>query len=109
MGVQNLKLEAEVFQFTPQIQFPGQTPVETKPDPSLLSQIASQLGQLTLTVGQLHQAVVGQTFTRQLERGQVGSVGGEIQSPNEEIRKLTQRIDELEARLPKVEQRGKAA
>lgn len=107
MGVQNLKLEVEVLQFTPQFEFPSRTPVETKADNlSVLTQLASQVGQLTLTVGQLQQAVAGQAFTRVADRQQIGT---EIQSPIDEIRRLNQRLDEIEARMPKAAATGKAA
>jgi hypothetical protein len=96
MGMHNLKFEAEVFTLpTLQVQG-GITPVETKPDFTLLNQIASQLGQLTVHVNQLTQTVAAQTFTRSVQQA-----GAEPLNAAEEIRKLTQRLDDLESRLPK--------
>lgn len=97
MGMANIKWEAEVFQIQQQpFQFPpGNTPVETKPDISLLTQIAGQINQLSMSVNQLHQTVAGQAFTRPVQQGL-----GEQNINMDEIRKLNQRLDELEARLP---------
>lgn len=96
MGMQNLKFETEVFQTLPTFQIGGGiSPVETKPDFTLLNQIASQLGQLTVHVNQLAQTVAAQTFTRAVAQG------GEALNTTEEIRKLTQRLDDLESRLPR--------
>lgn len=97
MGIANIKWEADIFQITQQqLQIPGTTPVETKPDIGLLTQIASQVAQLTVSVNQLHQAVAGgQAFTRPVQQGL-----GEATVGMEEIRKLNQRLDDLEARLP---------
>jgi len=96
MGLHNLKFETEIFQQVPQFQFPNATPVETKPDTTLVSQIANQIGQLTTIVNQLTQVVAAQTFTRA-----VPQAGVEAVNAGEEIRKLSQRIDDLEARAPK--------
>ncbi|HVX64974.1 MAG TPA: hypothetical protein VHA11_00155 [Bryobacteraceae bacterium] len=96
MGVNNIKFETEVFQQLPAFQFGGTTPVETKPDTSLLTQIASHLAQLTVNVNQLTQAVAAQSFTRA-----VSQAGPETMSAAEEVRKLNQRMDDLEARIPK--------
>jgi hypothetical protein len=100
MGLHNLKFETEVFQQNPVFQ-PGQictTPVETKPDRldlSILAQVVSQVSQLTTTVNQFAQAIAAQTFTRA-----VPLAGAEMLNA-EEIRKLTQRMDDLEAKLQK--------
>jgi hypothetical protein len=97
MGVHNLKFETEVFQFQPNFQITGGiTPVETKPDPSWLSQIATQISQLTQVVGQLHQTVVAQTFTRAAP-----AIAGEAVNTADELRKLNQRLDDLEGRIGK--------
>lgn len=101
MGLQNLKLEVEAFSFQqPPFNIGGLggiSPIKTEADPTILSQlatqVASQLGQLTLAVGQLQAAVGGQAFTRAAPQ-----VGAEGASLVEEVRKLSQRIDELEAR-----------
>ena len=62
------KFEAEAFQQLPQFQFTQTpTPVETKPDPyvtSVIAQLSSQIQQLQLAVSQIHQVVVGQSFTQ---------------------------------------------
>ncbi len=99
MGLQNIKFEAEVFQQIPQFQIPSHTPVETKPDPSQLLTISSQIAQLTATVNQLTQVVAGQAFTRQAPQG-----GLETANAADELRKLGQRLDDLEARLPKAKE-----
>lgn len=96
MGIHNIKFETEVFQQGPVFGIGGITPVETKPDISILTQLASQLGQLTATVNQLTQFVAGQAFTRAAPQA-----SSEALSSTEEIRKLTQRLDELEARAAK--------
>jgi hypothetical protein len=101
MGLQNLKLEVESFQFQQPFQLPGGiTPVKTEADPLLLgqlvTQVANQLGQLTVAVGQIHQVVLGQAFTRAAPQG-----GAEMTGIVEEVRKLSQRMDELEARTGK--------
>lgn len=102
MGLQNLKFETEIFQQVPQFQFPDKTPIETKPDATMLNQIASQIGQLTAIVNQLTQVVAAQTFTRA-----VPQAGTEAVNAGEDIRKLTQRIDDLEARAPKSQAAGR--
>jgi hypothetical protein len=102
MGVQNIKFEAEVFQQIPQFQFTGATPVETKPDPGLLTTVASQIAQLTATVNQLTQVVVaGQSFTRQ------APVASAEVNTADTLRKLGQRLDDLEARVPKAKEAAK--
>jgi hypothetical protein len=94
VGAQNLKFETEVFQIPPGgFNFPGTTPVETKPDPSWITQIASQISQLNFVVGQIHQAVLGQAFTRAAPQG-----GTDTANLAEEVRRLSSRIDEIEAR-----------
>jgi hypothetical protein len=105
MGVQNIKFETEVFQ-VPQFQIPNNTPVETKPDLSILTQLASQLGQLTLAVSQVHQVVTGQAFTRAVGQSMLGAEG---LNATDEIRKLNQRLDDIEARLPRGKETSKAA
>src|ERR1700704_3028035 len=100
MGFNNLKFESEVFTTqTPQFQG-GITPVETKPDTTLLIQLVSQVGQLHQAVNQIGQVVLGQSFTRAVPQG------GEVLIAADEIRKLNQRLDDLEARVP---QKGKEA
>jgi len=103
MGVFNLKLEVENYQFQQPnfsnlLQTP--TPVKTEADPAVLgqlvTQVANQLGQLTAAVGQVQQAMVGQAFTRAAPQ-----IGTDAASLAEEVRKLTQRMDELEARTAK--------
>jgi hypothetical protein len=102
MGVQNIKFEAEVFQQIPQFQI-GATPVETKPDPSLLTNVASQIAQLTATVNQLTQVVVaGQSFTRQAPQAVTEGV-----NTADALRKLGQRLDDLEARIPRAKEAAK--
>ena len=96
MGVHNFKIEAEVFQQVPFQIGGGITPVETKPDPTILATIASQIGQLTATVNQLTQFVAGQAFTRAAPQG-----GADVLNTTEEIRKLNQRLDDLESRVPR--------
>lgn len=99
MGLQNLKFETEVFQQIPSFQIGGGiTPVETKPDPTLITQIASQLGQLTVTVNQLAQTVAAQTFTRAAPV----ATAGEAVNAVDEIRKLNQRLDNIEAQIGKI-------
>ena len=100
MGLQNIKFETEVFQQIPQFQIPSHTPVETKPDPSQLLTISSQIAQLTATVNQLTQVVAGQAFTRQAPQA-----GLETANAADELRKLGQRLDDLEARHPKPRKR----
>jgi hypothetical protein len=102
MGANNLKFETEVFQQIPQFQLGGITPVETKPDTSLLTQIANQIGQLTVHVNQLTQTIAAQSFTHAVS--QVGTT--ETINTGEQIRRLTQRMDDLEARLPKTKTAG---
>lgn len=99
MGLQNIKFETEVFQQIPQFQIPNHTPVETKADPTQLVTISSQIAQLTATVNQLTQVVAGQAFTRQAPQAGLEAVG-----TSDELRKLGQRLDDLEARLPKAKE-----
>jgi hypothetical protein len=102
MGLQNLKIEVETpfFQQIPNFGPPGITPVKTEVDPTLLSQlvtqVANQVGQLTLAVGQMQQAMVGQAFTRAAPQATADMSG-----VAEEVRRLSQRLDELEARAAK--------
>ena len=103
MGLQNIKFEAEVFQQIPQFQIPNQTPVETKPDTNQLVAISSQIAQLTATVNQLTQVVAGQAFTRQAPQAGVEAV-----NTSDELRKLGQRLDDLEARVPKAKEAARA-
>mgnify|MGYP001555326791 FL=1 len=103
MGLQNIKFETEVFQQIPQFQIPSHTPVETKPDPNQLIAISSQIAQLTATVNQLTQVVAGQAFTRQAPQATL-----EGTNASDELRKLGQRLDDLEARLPKAKEAAKA-
>lgn len=100
MGLQNFKFEAEVFQQIPQFQIGGGiTPVETKPDTSLLT---SQIAQLTATVNQLTQIVAGQSFTRQAP-----VASADVVNTADELRRLGQRLDDLEARVPKAREAAK--
>jgi hypothetical protein len=92
MGINNLKLETEIFELQSPFRIPDKTPVETKPDPFSLQQILSQIAQLTVAVSQIHQVVMGQAFTRAAPAGEFGGV-------TEEIRKLSTRLDDVEARL----------
>ena len=97
MGAQNLKFETEVFQQAPSLHIGGGiTPVETKPDPSWLT-VASQIAQLTATVNQLTQVVAGQAFTRSAPI----AASADTANTADELRKLSQRLDDLETRLPK--------
>ena len=103
MGLQNLKLEVESFQFQPfpQLGTLGTTsPVKLEASPviseQLVSQLASQLSQLTLVMGQVHQAVLGRAFTNAAPQS-----GAEALGLVEEVRKLSQRMEELEARTAK--------
>jgi hypothetical protein len=100
MGIHNIKFETEVFQQTPQFQIGGITPVETKPDTTLLT---SQIAQLTATVNQLTQIVAGQSFTRQAPQASLDTV-----NTADELRKLGQRLDDLEARVPRAKETAKA-
>jgi hypothetical protein len=90
MGVNNLKLETEIFEFQTPFRIPGHTPVETKPD---FAQLFTQIGQLTLAVSQIHQVVTGQAFTRAAPVADLGTIG-------EDLRKLSSRLDDIETRLP---------
>jgi len=93
MGLNNLKFETEIFEFSQApFRIPDRTPVETKPDWSSLYQMASQIAQLTVAVSQIHQAVTGQAFTRAAPVAELGGIG-------EEIRKLTERLDDIESQL----------
>ena len=101
MGIHSIKLETDIFEFQ-QVPFrvPDRTPVETKPDPNWLVQIAGQLGQLTVAVSQLHQVVTGQAFTRAAPTADLGNM-------DTELRKLSSRLDDIESRLPaKVQKQG---
>src|SRR5437867_1492397 len=98
MGVQNFKFESEVFQQIPSLQIGGGiTPVETKPDPSWLHVVSSQIAQLTANVNQLTQVVAGQSFTRSAPI----AANHDTATSADELRKLSQRLDDIEARLPK--------
>jgi outer membrane murein-binding lipoprotein Lpp len=100
MGLNNLKFETEIFQQVSPFQLGGGiTPVETKPDPAWITQVATQLGQLAAHVNQLTQTVAAQAFTRAAPQ-----TGAEAVNTTDEIRKLNQRLDELETRLPKTKQ-----
>jgi hypothetical protein len=91
MGLGNPKLEADIFEFQSPFRITGiTTPVETKPD---FAQLASQIGQLTLAVSQIHQVVTGQAFTRAAPVADLGTIG-------EDLRKLSGRLDDIESRLP---------
>lgn len=103
MGLQNLKLEVESFQFQPFPQFgtlATTSPVKTEASPVIseqfVSQLASQLNQLTFVVGQVHQAVLGRAFTNAAPQSVAEGTG-----LVEEVRKLSQRMEELEARTGK--------
>src|SRR5215471_14459025 len=61
MGVHNIKLESEVFQAVPQFQYQGWTPVETKPDTSILQQLVSQVAVLQASLNQVHQTLAAQS------------------------------------------------
>ena len=100
MGINNLKLETEIFEFQTPFRIPDRTPVETKPDQFSIQQILSQLAQLTVAVSQIHQVVMGQAFTR-------AAPGGEFAPSTEEVRKLSSRLDDLETRLtPRTQKAG---
>ena len=90
MGINNLKFETEIFEFQ-QLPFriPDKTPVETKPDPYSIQQILTQLATVSMAVGQLHQVVIGQAFTRAAPTAEVAGFG-------DEVRKLSERLDKLE-------------
>jgi hypothetical protein len=60
MGVHNIKLESEVFQTVPQFQYQGWTPVETKPENSILQQLVSQLSVIQSSLNQLQQTFSAQ-------------------------------------------------
>jgi hypothetical protein len=99
MGLNNLKWETEVFEYQP-FRIPDRTPVETKPDQFSIQQILSQLAQLTVAVSQIHQVVVGQSFTRAAPVADMPVIG-------EEFRKLSGRLDDVESRLtPKTQKAG---
>ena len=59
MGANNLKIENE-FMAIPNF-IPGISPVKTEADPTVMTGIASQLGQLVLAVSQMHQFIQGQS------------------------------------------------
>ena len=104
MGVHNIKFETEVFQVqVPQFQIPSATPVETKADPSQLFNISSQIAQLTATVNQLTQVVAGQAFTRAAPQG----IAVDTLNTADELRKLGQRLDDIEARVPRAKETAK--
>ena len=99
MGAQHLKLEVETIQLQ-QPLFGGLgslntiSPVKTEADPVLVGQIAAQVGQLTVAVGAIHQAILGQAFTRPATQASAAEGAGLV----EEVRKLAQRVEELETR-----------
>ena len=65
MGVHNIKLESEVFQAAPQFQLGGGvTPVETKPDWSILQQLVSQLTLVQSSLSQISQTLAAQSQWR---------------------------------------------
>jgi hypothetical protein len=103
MGVHNIKFETEVFQQVPQFQIPSATPVETKADPTQLLTISSQIAQLTATVNQLTQVVAGQAFTRAAPQ----AAAVDTLNTADELRKLGQRLDDIEARVPKAKEAAK--
>jgi hypothetical protein len=95
MGINNLKFETEIFEFTQQpFRIPGISPVETKPDTTLFTQISREIAQLVVAVSQIHQVVTGNAFTRAAPVVELAGV-------SEAIGKLTQRLDDIESRLPK--------
>jgi len=70
MGVHNIKLESEVFQAAPQFQLGGGvTPVETKPDWSILQQLVSQLSLVQSSLSQISQTLAAQNQWRIPNRG----------------------------------------
>lgn len=90
------KWESDVFQYQVPFRIPDITPVETKPDWSMqpIQQILWQIQQLNVAVGQLHQVVTaGHAFTRAAPAVEMGGVA-------EEVRRLSQRLDAIESRLP---------
>jgi hypothetical protein len=98
MGIYSLKLETDIFENTIPFRIPNHTPVETKPDP-FLNQLASQVAQLTVAVGQILQVVTGQPFTR--------AAPTDLSSTEAQFSKFSSRLDEIEARLPtKVQKTG---
>jgi hypothetical protein len=93
MGANNLKYENEYMSIPNFI--PGISPVKTEADPTLMTGIASQLGQLVLAVSQMHQFIQGQAFARAAP--QLTDVAGVA----ENVRQLSARLDDLEARVAK--------
>ena len=95
MGIANLKYESE---FIPLQNFvPFLSPQKTEPNNfewgSLVSQIANQLSQVTLAVGQLQQGIA---FTRAAPQG-----GADMAGVAESVRQLGLRLDDLEGRVAK--------
>ena len=93
MGANNLKIENE-FMAIPNF-IPGISPVKTEADPTVMTGIASQLGQLVLAVSQMHQFIQGQAFA--CAAPQLTDVAGVA----ENVRQLSARMDDLEARVAK--------
>jgi ATP phosphoribosyltransferase regulatory subunit HisZ len=95
MGVQNFKVEVESFQFQLPVQLPpGISPQKTEADFTVINELASRVSQLTLMMGQFQQAIVQQAFTRAAPQP-----AAEPADVADEVRRLTERLDQLEARL----------
>lgn len=95
MGI-GWKQEFEVPPQWPLGSGPVEFKPEFKPDSSHWAQLVSQINLLSATV---NQAVAGQAFTRPAP--QVGEIGA---AASEEIRKLNERLDKIEAGLPAAKQ-----
>jgi len=80
------------------------TPVETKADPTQLFNISSQIAQLTATVNQLTQVVVGQTFTRAAPQG----VAIDTLNTADELRSLANGSTTLRRVFPEPKKRQKS-
>jgi hypothetical protein len=99
MGVHNLKQESEFIQL--QNIVPFYSPIKTEPDHTAWGSIVSQAAQI-LAAGALTRATLpqGQAFTQAAFAGPAPEAGTEAASA-EDVRKLSARMDDLEARMAK--------